>query len=78
MKTTIDNNMAVYQVRTSTGSSAICNLNDLNQVCEQLGVVNGYFKVHRIDSQKLVRINDKKLADFFQSGRMGFWRRKQG
>jgi len=78
MKTTIDNNCAVYQVHTTTGKSAVCNLNDLNQVCEKLGAVNGYFKVHRIDNNKLVRVYDTKISDFFKYNKIGEWQRRQG
>jgi hypothetical protein len=51
MKTTIDNYMPVFMVKTSTGAIAYCNASELNQVVKQLECRTGYFRIFRINPQ---------------------------
>jgi hypothetical protein len=41
MKTTINNDLRVYQVKTSTGKQAFCNIEQLNEVVKDL---KGFFE----------------------------------
>jgi len=64
MKTTINNNLRVYQVTTSTGKQYFCNIEDLNEICKDLH--QGYFKIFHFWNNKAQRVTKKDLKSFFE------------
>jgi len=65
MTVTINNNLRVYQVVTSTGKQAFCNIEDLNAVVKDLGTNAGYFKVYHFWNNKAQKVSKKDLLGFF-------------
>jgi hypothetical protein len=70
MKTEIDNNLRVYLVVTSTGKSAFCNIENLNQVVKELGCNEGYFKIFHFWNNKQERVSKKDLLSFFEGSQL--------
>ena len=70
MQTTINNALRVYQVTTSTGSQAFCNIHDLNQVVRELGCNAGYFKVYHFWNNKPQRLTKKALLSMFEGSQL--------
>lgn len=66
MTVTINNNLRVYQVVTSTGKQAFCNIEDLNSVVKDLGTNEGYFKIYHFWNNKAQRVSKKDLLGFFE------------
>lgn len=66
MKVTIDNNCRVYQVVTSTGKQAFCNIEDLNRAVKDLGTNAGYFKIYHFWNNKAKKVSKKDLRSFFE------------
>ena len=66
MKTTIDNNLRVYQVTTSTGSQYFCNIEELNKVVTENNLTPGYFKVCHFWNNKAERLSKKSLLEMFE------------
>lgn len=67
MKTTIDNNLRVFQVITSVGKQAFCNIEQLNEVVEQLGTHAGYFKIYHFWNNKPQRVSKKYLDEMMKA-----------
>jgi len=65
MKTTINNNLRVYQVVTSTGKQAFCNIEELNEVVKELGCNAGYFRINHFGNNKAEKVSKKDLKTFF-------------
>lgn len=66
MKTTINNNLRVYQVVTSIGKQVFCNIEQLNEVVESLGTHEGYFKIYHFWNNKAQKVSKKDLKLFFE------------
>lgn len=65
MITTIDNNTRVFQVVTSTGKQAFCNLEQLNTVVSMLGTNEGYFTIYHFWDNKPKKVSKKYLKELF-------------
>jgi hypothetical protein len=63
MKTTIDNNLRVFQVTTSTGKQFFCNLPDLNTIVSENSLQPGYFKVFHFWNNKPQKCSRKYLQE---------------
>jgi hypothetical protein len=70
MKTTINNNLRVYHVTTSTGKQAFCNIEDLNKVVKELDTHQGYFKVSHFWNNKPQRLSRKALDEMFNGSQL--------
>ena len=60
MQTVIYNNCRVYQVVTSTGKQVFCNIDELNNVCANLGTCAGYFKIYHFWNNKAKKVSKKE------------------
>lgn len=60
MTTTINNNLRVYQVVTSTGKQFFCNIQDLNKIVKTNELRDGYFKINHFWNNKPERLSKKK------------------
>jgi hypothetical protein len=70
MKTTINNSLRVYQVITSVGHQAFCNIEDLNRVVEELGTHEGYFKIYHFWNNKPQKLSKKDLSAMFKGSQL--------
>jgi hypothetical protein len=70
MNTTINNSLRVYQVVTSTGNQAFCNIEDLNQIVQQLDCRAGYFKIFHFWNNKPQRLTKKDLRAMFEGSQL--------
>lgn len=70
MKTTIDNNLRVYWVKTSTCRDYFCNITDLNRVVNENKLIPGYFKVYHFWNNKPQRVSKKDLKSFFEGSQL--------
>ena len=70
MKVTINNSLRVYQVVTSTGKQAFCNIEDLNQIVKELGTHEGYFKIYHFWNNKAQKVSKKDLKSFFEGSQL--------
>lgn len=70
MKTTINNNLRVYQVVTSTGAQIFCNIEQLNEACEFLQVRAGYFKIYHFWNNKPEKLSKKALDAMFKGSQL--------
>ena len=70
MKTTIDNNLRVYQVIDSNGRQFFCNIEDLNQVVIDNNMHAGYFKINHFWNNKAQRVSQKDLKSFFEGAQL--------
>lgn len=67
MKVLLNNDLRVFQVVTSTGKQAFCNLEDLNKVIAELGTHSGYFKVYDFWNNKAQRVSNKLLKEMHEA-----------
>lgn len=67
MFTTIDNNVRVFQVVTSTGKQAFCNLEGLNDAVLNLGTHEGYFTIYHFWDNKPKKVSKKYLKELFKA-----------
>ena len=65
MKTTIDNNLRVFQIVTSTGKQVFCNLDELNNVMSNLSTHAGYFKIWHFWDNKPKRVSRKYIDEMY-------------
>lgn len=72
MFTTIDNNIRVFQVVTSTGKQVFCNLDQLNSVVEMLGTNEGYFTIYHFWNNKPKKVSKKYLRELSESNSIEF------
>lgn len=70
MKTTINNDLRVYQVTTSTGKQAFCNIEQLNEVIKDLQTNAGYFKIFHFWNNKPQKVSKKDLKGFFEGSNL--------
>jgi len=70
MLTTINNNLRVYQVITSTGKQFFCNIQDLNRVVNENGMNAGYFKIYHFWNNKPQRLSKKDLKAMFEGSQL--------
>jgi hypothetical protein len=70
MKTTINNDLRVYQVITSTGKQVFCNITELNQVVKDLNTHPGYFKINHFWNNRAQRVTKKDLKSFFEGANL--------
>lgn len=70
MKTTINNNLRVYQVVTSTGKQVFCNIEDLNEVVKQSDTHPGYFKIFHFWNNKPQKLSKKALDTMFEGSQL--------
>lgn len=70
MTTTINNNLRVYQVLTSTGKQFFCNIEDLNRVIKENNLHPGYFKINHFWNNKAQRVSKKDLKLFFEGAQL--------
>ena len=70
MQTTINNNIRVYQVITSTGKQAFCNIEQLNEFVKNLETHAGYFKVFHFWNNKPQRLSKKALDTMFEGSQL--------
>ena len=67
METILDNNIRVFQVVTSTGKQAFCNLEGLNDVVLNLGTHEGYFTIYHFWDNKPKKVSKKYLKELFKA-----------
>ena len=65
MKTTIDNNLRVFQIVTSTGKQVFCILDELNNVMSNLGTHAGYFRIWHFWDNKPKRVSRKYIDEMY-------------
>jgi hypothetical protein len=70
MNTTINNNLRVYQVITSTGKQVFCNIEQLNEVVKELGAHSGYFKIYHFWNNKPQKLSKKELLTMFEGSQL--------
>ncbi len=70
MKTTINNSLRVYQVITSIGHQDFCNIDELNNVCSNLGTHAGYFKIYHFWNNKPQKLSRKDLDKMFEGSQL--------
>jgi len=70
MTTTINNNLRIYQVITSTGKQAFCNIDELNNVCANLCTHVGYFKINHFYNNKPKKLSRKELDLMFEGSQL--------
>lgn len=70
MKTTINNNLRVYQVITSNGKQFFCNIEDLNQIVNDNNMQPGYFKIFHFWNNKPEKVSKKDLKSFFEGAQL--------
>lgn len=70
MNTTINNNLRVYQVITSTGKQVFCNIEQLNEVIKELGTHPGYFKIYHFWNNKPKKLSKKELLTMFEGSQL--------
>ena len=70
MKTVINNNIRVYQVVTSTGKQAFCNIEQLNDAVKDLQCIAGYFKIFHFWNNKPQKLSKKDLKAMFEGSQL--------
>lgn len=70
MTTTINNNLRVYQVVTSTGKQFFCNIQDLNEIVKTNELRAGYFKINHFWNNKAERLSKKNLKNMFEGSQL--------
>ena len=70
MKTTIDNNLRVFQIVDSIGHQFFCNLDQINEVVSENGLIHGYFKVYHFWNNKPQIVTRKYLRELFEANQI--------
>ena len=70
MTTTINNHLRVYQITTSVGRQAFCNIQDLNKVVQELDTRQGYFKIYDFWNNKPRKLSRKVLDQMFEGSQL--------
>ena len=70
MKTTIDNELRIYQVVTKSGKQVFCNITELNAVVSELKCREGYFKIYHFWNYKPRMVTKKDLKTFFEGSEL--------
>lgn len=69
-QTTIDNNLRVYHIVSSTGKQWFCNIEDLNRIVKENELRAGYFKIYHFWNNKAERVSKKDLKTFFEGSQL--------
>jgi hypothetical protein len=69
MKTTINNDLRVYQVITSAGKQFFCNIEQLNYVINS-ECKKGEFKIYHFWNNKPQRLTKKTLKEMFEGSQL--------
>jgi hypothetical protein len=69
MITTINNNLRVYQVVTSSGNQFFCNIEQLNYVVNS-ECKHGYYKIFHFWNNKATKVSKKDLLSFFEGSQL--------
>lgn len=67
MKTTINNDLRVFQILTSTGKQFFCNLQDIKKIIITENLTEGYYKINHFWNNKPQRATKKLLNNMFNS-----------
>lgn len=70
MKTTVNSIERVFQVVTSTGNHAFCNLSDLNKVVSELDTNEGYFTIYHFWNNKREKVSKKYMKELFKGNQL--------
>jgi hypothetical protein len=70
MKTTINNNLRVYQIVTSTGRQIFCNIEQMNEAVKFLDAKAGYFKINHFWNNKAKKLSKKDLKAMFEGSQL--------
>ena len=70
MKTTIDNNLRVFQIVDSFRRSTFCNLHDINKVVKEKELKTGYFKRYHFWDSKPAKVSQKYLKEMFEANQI--------
>ena len=70
MTTIINNDLRVYQVKTSVGKQAFCNIEQLNEVVKNLQTHEDYFKIYHFWNNKPEKVSKKDLKGFFEAANL--------
>lgn len=70
MITTINNNLRVYQVISSTGKQFFCNIEQLNEVVKENDLKEGYFKIFHFWNNKPQKLSKKALKEMFEGSQL--------
>ena len=68
--TTINDDLRVYHVVTSTGKQWFCNIEDLNRIVKENELRAGYFKIYHFWNNKAERVSKKDLKTFFEGSQL--------
>lgn len=67
---TINNNLRVYQVVTTTGKQFFCNIEDLNRIILENELRAGFFKIFHFWNNKAQKVSKKDLKGFFEGSQL--------
>lgn len=70
MKTTIDNDLMVYQIITSDRKQFFCNIEDLNRIVLENNLVSGRFVIYHFWNNQAIKVSKKDLKDFFKGSNL--------
>ena len=70
MKTSINNNLRVYQVVTNAGKQVFCNIDELNNVTANLKTNKGFFKIYHFWNNKAKYLTCKNLDLMFEGSQL--------
>lgn len=70
MKTTINNDLRVFQIVTSSGKQVFCNIEQLNEVIKELECKEGYFKINHFWNNKPQKVSKKYLRELFTANNL--------
>lgn len=70
MKTTINNDLRVYQILDSNGRQFFCNIEDISRIVRKNNMHAGYFKIFHFWNNKAQRVSKKDLKAFFEGAEL--------
>lgn len=70
MKTTINNDLRVYQILTSNGKQFFCNIQDISRIVKEYNLHPGYFKINHFWNNKAQKVSKKDLKLFFEGAEL--------
>jgi hypothetical protein len=70
MKTTINNDLRVYQILTSNGKQFFCNIEDISRIVKEYNLQPGYFKINHFWNNKAQKVSKKDLKLFFEGAEL--------
>ena len=72
MKTTIDNNLRVFQIITSVGHQYFCNLPDISRIVKEMDLRQGYYRINHFWNNKPAKVSKKYLAEMLEANGLPF------